>query len=138
MPKSLLQSFLAACALLASVSVMAQTVTDIPLSDADVKIKTAGQTAAQTAPGQQLDKVAAAVAVGDLAHDQRGKRQTADSRNKVCRDGDKRENNDLIHLQNADERHAQHHIEKGVEQRVQRFPDAVKASGVVGLLDGKA
>ncbi len=49
MPKYLLPSFLAACALLASVSVMAQTVTDVPLSDADVKIKTAAQNTAQTA-----------------------------------------------------------------------------------------
>ena len=49
MPKSLLQSFLAACALLASVSVMAQTVTDVPLSDADVKIKSSAQNAAQKA-----------------------------------------------------------------------------------------
>ena len=49
MPKHLLQSFLAACALLASVSVMAQTVTDVPLSDADVKIKSAAQNAAQNA-----------------------------------------------------------------------------------------
>lgn len=44
--KYLLQSFLAACALLASVSVMAQTVTDVPLSDADLKIKSAVQNAA--------------------------------------------------------------------------------------------
>lgn len=49
MPKSLLQSFLAACALLVSVSVMAQTVTDVPLSDADVKIKSSAQNAAQKA-----------------------------------------------------------------------------------------
>ena len=49
MPKSLLQSFLAACALFISVSVMAQTVTDVPLSDADVKIKSAAQDAAQKA-----------------------------------------------------------------------------------------
>ena len=49
MPKSLLQPFLAACALLISVSVMAQTVTDVPLSDADVKIKSAAQNAAQNA-----------------------------------------------------------------------------------------
>jgi N-acetylmuramoyl-L-alanine amidase len=48
MPKSLLQSFLAACALLVSVSVMAQTVTDVPLSDADVKIKSAAQNATQS------------------------------------------------------------------------------------------
>ena len=49
MPKFLLLSFLAACGLLASVSVMAQTVTDVPLSDADVKIKSAAQDAAQKA-----------------------------------------------------------------------------------------
>ena len=49
MPKSLLQSFLAACVILASVSVMAQTVTDIPLSDTDVKIKSATQNTAQKA-----------------------------------------------------------------------------------------
>jgi N-acetylmuramoyl-L-alanine amidase len=49
MPKFLLLSFLAACAFLASVSVMAQTVTDVPLSDADVKIKSAAQDAAQKA-----------------------------------------------------------------------------------------
>ena len=49
MPKSLLQSFLAACALFVSVSVMAQTVTDVPLSDADVKIKSEAQNAAQNA-----------------------------------------------------------------------------------------
>jgi len=49
MPKSLLQSFLAACVLFVSVSVMAQTVTDVPLSDADVKIKSAAQDAAQAA-----------------------------------------------------------------------------------------
>ena len=49
MPKSLLQPFLAVCALLASVSVMAQTVTDVPLSDADVRIKTAAQATAPKA-----------------------------------------------------------------------------------------
>ena len=49
MPKSLLQSFLAACTVLISVSVMAQTVTDVPLSDTDVKIKSAAQNAAQKA-----------------------------------------------------------------------------------------
>jgi len=49
MPKSLLQSFLAACVLFVSVSVMAQTVTDVPLSDADVKLKSAAQDAAQKA-----------------------------------------------------------------------------------------
>ena len=49
MPKSLLQPFLAVCALLASVSVMAQTVTDVPLSDADVRIKTAAQSTAPKA-----------------------------------------------------------------------------------------
>ncbi len=49
MPKSLLLSFLAACILFASVSVMAQTVTDVPLSDADLKIKSAVQNAAQNA-----------------------------------------------------------------------------------------
>ena len=57
MPKSLLQSFLAACALLASVSVMAQTVTDLPLSDADVKLKTAAQTAAQNAASEAAKKL---------------------------------------------------------------------------------
>jgi len=36
MPRSLLLSFFAACAILASVSVMAQTVTDVPLPDAPV------------------------------------------------------------------------------------------------------
>ena len=41
MPKSLLPSFLAACALLASVSLMAQTVTDVPLPDVTVKSKPA-------------------------------------------------------------------------------------------------
>ena len=50
MPKSLLQSFLAACALFVSVSVMAQTVTDVPLPDASVNAKPA-QNAAQTAVG---------------------------------------------------------------------------------------
>ena len=49
MPKSLLQSFLSACALLVSVCAMAQTVTDVPLSDTDVKIKSAAQNAAQNA-----------------------------------------------------------------------------------------
>jgi len=58
MPKSLLLSFLAACALLASVSAMAQTVTDVPLSDTDVKIKSAAQTAAQKA-GQNVSSEAA-------------------------------------------------------------------------------
>ena len=41
MPKSLFPSFLAAFALLASVSVMAQTVTDVPLPDVTVKTKPA-------------------------------------------------------------------------------------------------
>lgn len=50
MPKSLLQSFLAACVLFVSVSVMAQTVTDVPLPDASVNAKPA-QNAAQTAVG---------------------------------------------------------------------------------------
>jgi len=51
MPKSLplLQPFLAAGILLVSVSVMAQTVTDVPLSDAAVRTKPAAQAAAQTA-----------------------------------------------------------------------------------------
>ncbi len=57
MPKSLLQSFLAACALLASVSVMAQTVTDVPLSDADVKIKSAAQNAAQSTASEAAKKL---------------------------------------------------------------------------------
>ena len=56
MPKSLLQSFLAVCALLVSVSVMAQTVTDVPLSDADVKIKSSAQNAAQSAAASDAAK----------------------------------------------------------------------------------
>ena len=61
MPKPLLQSFLAACALFVSVSVMAQTVTDIPLSDTDVKTKSAvldsAQKAAQNAASETAKKL---------------------------------------------------------------------------------
>ena len=49
MPKSTLQPFLAACVLLVSAPLMAQTVTDVPLSDAAVRTKPAAQAAAQTA-----------------------------------------------------------------------------------------
>ena len=60
MPKHLLQSFLAACVLLASVSVMAQTVTDVPLSDVAVKTKpaaTAVKSAVQNAASEAAKKV---------------------------------------------------------------------------------
>lgn len=58
--KNLLPSFLAACALLASVSVMAQTVTDVPLSDVAVKTKpaaTAAKSAVQNAASEAAKKV---------------------------------------------------------------------------------
>jgi len=60
MPKFLLQSFLAAYVLLASVSVMAQTVTDVPLSDVAVKTKpaaTAAKSAVQNAASEAAKKV---------------------------------------------------------------------------------
>ena len=49
-----------------------------------------GQTSAQAAPGEQLDKIQPAVAVGDLSDEQRRNRQAAHSCNKVCRDRNKR------------------------------------------------
>ena len=57
--KNLLPSFLAACALLASSSVMAQTVTDVPLSDVAVKTKPAAtaQSAVQNAASEAAKKV---------------------------------------------------------------------------------
>ncbi len=55
--KNLLPSFLAACALLASVSVMAQTVTDVPLSDVAVKTKPAAQSAVQEAVSEAAKKI---------------------------------------------------------------------------------
>ena len=57
--KNLLPSFLAACALLASSSVMAQTVTDVPLSDVAVKTKPAAtaQSAVQNAASEAAKKL---------------------------------------------------------------------------------
>ena len=57
--KNLLPSFLAACALLTSSSVMAQTVTDVPLSDVTVKTKPAAtaQSAVQNAASEAAKKV---------------------------------------------------------------------------------
>ena len=61
MKKPLIQSFLAVCVLLVSGSVMAQTVTDVPLPDAAVRTKTAASATAQTAA-----KAAAAEAAKNL------------------------------------------------------------------------
>ena len=57
MPKSLIQPLLAACVMLFSVSLTAQTVTDIPLSSAEIKTKTAA-TAAQNAVQNAVSEAA--------------------------------------------------------------------------------
>ncbi len=57
MPKSLIQPLLAACVMLFSVSLTAQTVTDIPLSSAEIKTKTAA-TAAQNAVQNAMSEAA--------------------------------------------------------------------------------
>ena len=59
MPNPLLPSFLAACALFASVSLAAQTVTDVPLPDVAVKTKpaAAAQTTVQNAASQTANKL---------------------------------------------------------------------------------
>ena len=60
MPKSLIQPLLAACVMLFSVSLTAQTVTDIPLSSAEIKTKTAAtaaQNAVQNAAAEAANKL---------------------------------------------------------------------------------
>lgn len=62
MPKPLLPSFLAACAIFASVSLAAQTVTDVPLPDVALNTKPAAavQTAVQNAVSQTANKLPSA------------------------------------------------------------------------------
>jgi N-acetylmuramoyl-L-alanine amidase len=61
MPKPLLQSFLAACVMLLSVSLPAQTVTDVPLSAAEIRTKPTA-TAAQNATQKAVQEAASEAA----------------------------------------------------------------------------